>query len=157
MKALNFRRLEQRWRARHEDDFGAVEHIPGDHGGGKLKRFRPAKRGAIEELAGSLKDGWIERLLNHAGSFNAEDLEGSSGVFSRDVSGAFAAADGGVDLEGCGGCYELSIVLNGLHEPDKCVCSRPSHKKPSEGSRFEEVTGHAFPRSSWMASAMESP
>jgi len=162
VKALSFSGFEQRRRGRNEDDLSAVEHIAGDHGGGELKRLRPAKRGSIEELTRRLKDGRIERLLNHAGSFNAEGLECGRGVFRGDFPGAFAAADGGVDLERRGSRNELAIVFNGLHEADECIGSLPSHKKPSEGRGLEEIAGHTLPRStwilsSWIASAMESP
>ena len=157
MKAFSFRGFEQGGGGRDEDDLGAVKHIAGNHGRGKLKSLRPAKRGAVEELARRLKDGGIEGLLDHASGLKAEGFEGGGGVFRRDVSGALAAANGGIDLKGSGGSDELAIVLHGLHEVDERIGSLTSHKEPNEGGGLEEITGHAFPRSSWIASAMESP
>ena len=148
VKALGFCGSKQGRRRRNKNYLGAAEHVAGDHGRGELKRFRPAEAGAIEELARCLKNGGIERLLDHAGRFDAEGIERGSSVFSCDFSGAFAAADGGVHLKGRGGGDELAIVFNGLHETDECIGSQPSHKKPGEGRGLEEITGHTFPRSS---------
>jgi len=98
VKAFSLCGFEQGGRGRDKDNLSAVEHIAGDNGGGELKRFGPTQCGAIEELTRRLKDAGIKRPLNHAGSFNAESIEGGGGVFGRDVSGAFGAANGGVDL-----------------------------------------------------------
>ena len=148
VKAFGFCGFKQGRRGRNKNYLGAVEHVAGDHCRGELKRFRPAKAGAIEELARSLKHGGIEGLLDHAGRFDAEGIERGSGVLRSDFPGSLAAADGRVHLKGRGGGDELSVVLNGLHEADECIGSLPSHKKPGEGRGLEEITGHAFPRSS---------
>jgi hypothetical protein len=125
-----------------------MKHIAGNHGRGELKSLRPAQCCAVEKLARGLKNGGIQRLLNHAGRFNAKGFQCGSGVFRRNVCGTFAAANGGIDLEGRGSGNELAIVFNGFHEANECVGSLPSHKKPYEGSGLEKITAHALPRSS---------
>ena len=84
MEAFSFGGFEKLRGGGDEDDLRALKHIAGDEGGGQLQGIRPAQGGAVEELAGGFEDGGIEGLLDHAGGFKAQDVEGGGGVLGGD-------------------------------------------------------------------------
>jgi hypothetical protein len=112
VKAFGAGGIEQHGRSGDKEDIGAAEHFARDERGSELKGISPAEAGTIEKLTGGFENCGVERLLHHAGCFDAEDFESGSGARRADVSGALAAADRGVDFERSGGGYELAIVLD---------------------------------------------
>jgi hypothetical protein len=127
------------------------------NGGGQLQGVGPAQGGAVEELARGFKHRRIQRLLHHARGLHAQAVERGGGVFRGDAAGPLAPADGRVDLQRRGGGDQLAVVLDGLHQADQGVGALLLHKQLGEGRGLKKVAAHRFPRSSSMASAMESP
>jgi hypothetical protein len=76
LEAFGFGGLKQRRGGGDKDDGRALEHIAGGDCGAQLQGLRPAKGGAIEELAGGLEDGGVERLLHGAARLQAQAFKG---------------------------------------------------------------------------------
>ncbi len=76
----------------------------------------------------AFEHGGIERLLDHARRFKAENLEGSRGIFGADAAGPFAPPDGCIDFERGGGGDQLAVVFDRLHQANKSIRSRFSYK-----------------------------
>ena len=157
VEAFGFGGFKQLRGGGDEDDLCALEHIAGSDRGAQLQGVGPAEGGAVEELAGGFEDGRVERLLDHASGFKAQDIKRRGGVFGGDCAGALAPPDGRIDLQRRGGRDQLAVVFDGLHQADQGVGALLLHKEPGESRGFKEVATHRFPRSSSMASAMESP
>jgi len=116
--------LEEAGIGGEEGDFETLCHFPGDDDGGELEGFLGAEVVVVEELSGGFKDSRVEGLLDHARGLKSEDVAGGLCVLGRDVSGAFAAEQCGVDVEGSDGGDELAVVFCGFHEADHGVRTR---------------------------------
>ena len=137
MEALGLCGFKQRGRSGDKGDVGAFEHVARREGSAKLQGVRPAELGAVEKLARAFKTAGLSGCC----TMRADSMRrvSSAGAASRaDIAGAFAAADGGVDLKRRGGRDELAIVFHGFHEPDQRVCARLLHKELDERRGFKK-------------------
>lgn len=131
-----------------EDDLHALEHFAGDQGAAQLEGLGGAQLVAVEEFAGGLEDGGIKRLLDHAGSFGAQNGARGFAVLGGEGAGALLAQQGSVDFEGGRSGDQFAVVLDRLHEMYDSGGSRLLDEKFGEGRGIKEITAHTLPRSS---------
>ena len=149
--------FKQLRRGGNKDDLRTLKHVARNQGRSQLQRVGPAEIAPIKQLPCGLKHSRIQGLLHHARGFKAQNVERRVGILGRDGTGTLAPADRAVDLKRGGGGDELAVVLDGFHQPDQGVGALLLYEQLRKRRGLKKVAAHRFPRSSSMASAMESP